>query len=189
VHADEFFGPHGISTAVSANGVDERLVAAATSGDGAAFSAQAEWHRRELQVHAYRMLGSLEDAQDAVQDGLLRTWRSRATYDGRATFRAWLYRITTNACLRILGRRPRRLVPYEAGPAAALGAVPNPPADLPWLQPNEAPRPRRDTSDVTLDLRKLLITIIVVWLVVSAAFIVLSFFGESEGSGTALRLL
>jgi hypothetical protein len=53
----------------------------------------------------------------------------------------------------------------------------------------EAPRPRRDTSDVTLDLRKLLITIIVVWLVVSAALIVLSFFGESEGSGTALRLL
>jgi RNA polymerase sigma-70 factor (ECF subfamily) len=120
---------------VSANGLDERLVAAATSGDGAAFAALAERHRRELQVHAYRMLGSLEDAQDAVQDGLLRAWRSRATYDGRATFRAWLYRITTNACLRILERRPRRLVPYEAGPAAPLGAVPQPPADLPWLQP------------------------------------------------------
>jgi len=120
---------------VSVNGLDERLVASATDGDRAAFSALAERHRRELQVHAYRMLGSLEDAQDAVQDALLRAWRSRATYDARSTFRAWLYRITTNACLRILERRPRRLVPYEAGPPATLGSSPQPPADLPWLQP------------------------------------------------------
>lgn len=116
-------------------GLDQQLIAAATSGDDAAFSALAERHRAELQVHAYRMLGSLEDAQDAVQDALLRAWRSRETYDGRSTFRAWLYRITTNACLRILERRPRRLMPYDAGPAAELGAHPLPPADLPWLQP------------------------------------------------------
>ena len=120
---------------MTATALDERLVAAATKGDPAAFSALAERHRRELQVHAYRMLGSLEDAQDAVQDALLRAWRSRATYDGRSTFRAWLYRITTNACLRILERRPRRLVPYETGPAAEVGARPEAPADLPWLQP------------------------------------------------------
>ena len=116
-------------------GLDQELIAAATSGDAAAFSALAERHRSELQVHAYRMLGSLEDAQDAVQDALLRSWRSRGTYDGRSTFRAWLYRITTNACLRILERRPPRLVPYEVGPAAEPGAPPLPPADLPWLQP------------------------------------------------------
>jgi RNA polymerase sigma-70 factor (ECF subfamily) len=115
--------------------LDQRLIAAATSGDAGAFSALVERHRAELQVHAYRMLGSLEDAQDAVQDALLRAWRSRATYDGRSTFRAWLYRITTNACLRILERRPRRLVAYDAGPAAEVGAPPQPPADLPWLQP------------------------------------------------------
>ena len=120
---------------MTANGLDEQLVAAAATGDRAAFSALSERHRRELQVHAYRMLGSLEDAQDAVQDALLRAWRSRATYDGRSTFRAWLYRITTNACLRMLERRPQRLVPYEAGPAAPLGGSPQPPADLPWLQP------------------------------------------------------
>jgi RNA polymerase sigma-70 factor, ECF subfamily len=132
---------------VSANGLDERLVTAATGGDRAAFSALAERHRRELQVHAYRMLGSLEDAQDAVQDTLLRAWRGRATYDGRSTFRAWLYRITTNACLRMLERRPQRIVPYEAGPAAVLGASPQPPSDLPWLQPypdrllDEGPEP------------------------------------------------
>ncbi len=116
-------------------GLDQRFIAAARSGDAAAFSALAERHRSELQVHAYRMLGSLEDAQDAVQDALLRAWRSRETYDGRSTFRAWLYRITTNACLRILERRPPRLTPYETGPAADVGARPQPPSDLPWLQP------------------------------------------------------
>ena len=128
-------------------GVDHHLIDAARKGDAAAFSALVEGHRAELQVHAYRMLGSLEDAQDAVQDALLRAWRSRETYDGRSTFRAWLYRITTNACLRILERRPRRLVPYEVGPASEIGARPLPPADLPWLQPypdvllDEGPEP------------------------------------------------
>jgi RNA polymerase sigma-70 factor, ECF subfamily len=132
---------------VTSIGFDQRLIAAATSGDAAAFSALVERHRAELQVHAYRMLGSLEDAQDAVQDALLRAWRSRETYDGRSTFRAWLYRITTNACLRILERRPRRVVPYEASPPAELGARPVPPSDLPWLQPypdvllDEGPEP------------------------------------------------
>jgi RNA polymerase sigma-70 factor, ECF subfamily len=120
---------------VTSFGLDQKLTAAATSGDAAAFSSLVERHRSELQVHAYRMLGSLEDAQDAVQDAFLRAWRSRETYDGRSTFRAWLYRITTNACLRILERRPRRLVPYEVGPAAEIGSRPQPPADLPWLQP------------------------------------------------------
>jgi RNA polymerase sigma-70 factor (ECF subfamily) len=93
------------------------------------------------------MLGSLEDAQDALQEAFLRAWKARATYGRQSTFRAWLYRITTNACLRILERRPRRLVPYDAGPAAELGARPQPPADLPWLQPypdlllDEGPQP------------------------------------------------
>jgi RNA polymerase sigma-70 factor, ECF subfamily len=114
---------------------EQQIVNAATARDKGAFTQLVERHRGELQVHAYRMLGSLEDAQDAVQDALLRAWRSRATYDGRSTFRAWLYRITTNACLRILERRPRRLVPYEVGPAAGVGARPDPPSDLPWLQP------------------------------------------------------
>jgi len=81
------------------------------------------------------MLGSLEDAQDALQEAFLRAWNGRATYRRQSTFRAWLYRITTNACLRILERRPRRLAPYDAGPAAELRARPLPPADLPWLQP------------------------------------------------------
>jgi RNA polymerase sigma-70 factor, ECF subfamily len=117
------------------NAMEEQIVSAAIAGDEAAFTQLVERHRGELQVHAYRMLGSLEDAQDALQETFLRAWTGRATYRGQSTFRAWLYRITTNACLRILERRPRRLVPYDAGPAAKLGARPQPPADLPWLQP------------------------------------------------------
>jgi RNA polymerase sigma-70 factor (ECF subfamily) len=114
---------------------DQRIVSAATAGDQAAFTELVERYRSELQVHAYRMLGSLEDAQDALQEAFLRAWSGRATYRGQATFRAWLYKITTNACLRILERRPRRVVPYEAVPAAEPGTRPVPPADLPWLQP------------------------------------------------------
>src|SRR5262245_7623749 len=93
------------------------------------------------------MLGSLEDAQDALQEASLRAWTGRATYRGESTFRAWLYRITTNACLRILERRPRRLVPYDAVPAAEPGTAPAAKADLPWLQPypdlllDESPEP------------------------------------------------
>jgi RNA polymerase sigma-70 factor (ECF subfamily) len=117
------------------NAIEEQIVSAAIAGDEAAFTQLVERYRGELQVHAYRMLGSLEDAQDALQEAFLRAWNGRGTYRRQSTFRAWLYRITTNACLRILERRPRRLVPYEAGPAAELGARPVPPADLPWLQP------------------------------------------------------
>jgi RNA polymerase sigma-70 factor, ECF subfamily len=117
------------------NALEETIVSAATAGDEAAFAQLVERYRGELQLHAYRMLGSLEDAQDALQEAFFRAWRGRATYRRESSFRAWLYRITTNACLRILERRPRRLVPYDAGPAAEPGSRPLPAADLPWLQP------------------------------------------------------
>jgi RNA polymerase sigma-70 factor, ECF subfamily len=85
------------------------------------FTALAERHRRELQVHCYRMLGSYEDAEDMVQETFLRAWRRRETYAARASFRAWLYRIATNACLDALDRRPR---------ARSTSGV-----EVPWLQP------------------------------------------------------
>lgn len=102
------------------------LVAAATAGDEAAFAQLTARHRRELQVHCYRMLGSFEEAEDMVQETFLRAWRKRETYAGRAPFRAWLYRIATNACLDRLDRAPRE-VPAEADPASAF--------EVPWLQP------------------------------------------------------
>jgi RNA polymerase sigma-70 factor (TIGR02960 family) len=94
-----------------------------TAADEAAFAARAEPHRRELHVHCYRMLGSFEGAEDAVQETLLRAWRRRATFAGGTLFRAWLYRIATNVCLDELRRRERRV--------PALESI----RDVPWLQP------------------------------------------------------
>ncbi|MEU0532888.1 RNA polymerase subunit sigma-70 [Amycolatopsis tolypomycina] len=85
-----------------------------------AFAGLAERHRRELHVHCYRMLGSFEDAEDTVQETFLRAWRRRETFAGRSTFRAWLYRIATNACLDLLAK---------CRPEPATGG------EVPWLQP------------------------------------------------------
>jgi RNA polymerase sigma-70 factor (ECF subfamily) len=115
---------------------DRVVVAAARAGDEAAFGGLAERYRPELRVHCYRMLGSLEESEDLVQETLLRAWRGRGTYQGRSTFRAWLYRIATNACLDFLERHPRR--PTQRSLASALGvSVPLPklPTEVPWLQP------------------------------------------------------
>jgi RNA polymerase sigma-70 factor, ECF subfamily len=94
-------------------------------------------HRRELQVHCYRMLGSLEESEDLVQETFLRAWRNRGSFraEGPSSFRAWLYKIATNACLDALRVRKRRLTPPEVAAAANPQAPPADPADLPWLQP------------------------------------------------------
>jgi len=88
--------------------------------DEPAFTGLAERHRRELHVHCYRMLGSFEDAEDTVQETFLRAWRRRETFEGRSTFRAWLYRIATNACLDLLAK---------VRPEPATGG------EVLWLQP------------------------------------------------------
>src|SRR5689334_11752726 len=91
--------------------------------DEQAFGARVEPHRRELHVHCYRLLGSFEDAEDLVQEAFLRAWRRRETYEGRASVRAWLYRIATNACLDALDKRPRR--PSASGEVAWLQPYPD----------------------------------------------------------------
>ena len=96
---------------------------AALVGDEAGFATLAERHRRELHVHCYRMLASFDEAEDAVQETMLRAWRGRDGFDGSSLGRAWLYRIATNVCLDLLRRRSRRLT-----------AVPSF-AEVPWLQP------------------------------------------------------
>ncbi|RJL22993.1 RNA polymerase subunit sigma-70 [Bailinhaonella thermotolerans] len=96
--------------------------------DEHAFGERIERHRRELRVHCYRMLGSFEEAEDLVQETFLRAWRARETFAGRSTFRAWLYRIATNACLDAAARRAPVLQPLPPGDASS-------PAEIPWLQP------------------------------------------------------
>jgi RNA polymerase sigma-70 factor (ECF subfamily) len=111
---------------------DQAVVAAAQAGDTTAFASLVERYRRELRVHCYRMLGSFEEAEDMVQETFLRAWRKRATYAGRSTFRAWLYRIATNACLDFLARHPRGPRGRSGGRAHDPGATP---AEISWLQP------------------------------------------------------
>jgi RNA polymerase sigma-70 factor (ECF subfamily) len=103
----------------------EATVAAVQAGDESTFGELLEPHRRELQVHCYRMLGSLDDSEDLVQETFLRAWRHRRTFEGRSSFRAWLYRIATNACLDARDRRPK-VAGQEGG---------QPLAEVPWLQP------------------------------------------------------
>jgi RNA polymerase sigma-70 factor (TIGR02960 family) len=88
-----------------------------------AFGALTERHRRELQVHCYRMLGSLDEAEDLTQETFLRAWRFRETYAGRASLRAWLYRIATNVCLDALDKRPR--TPTDTGEVLWLQPIPD----------------------------------------------------------------
>jgi RNA polymerase sigma-70 factor (ECF subfamily) len=100
------------------------------------FTALAEQHRRALQAHCYRMVGSPQEAEELTQEALLRAWRGRDTYAGRAPLRAWLYKIATNLCLDALARRPRRSLPMTRGAAATPDAPVPPELTEPiWLEP------------------------------------------------------
>jgi RNA polymerase sigma-70 factor (TIGR02960 family) len=123
-------------------------LAAAQAGDERAFAELVAGHRRELLVHCYRMLGSQEDAEDALQETLLAAWRGLPGFQQRSSLRAWLYRIATNCCLRLVGRRPQRMLSWDHGPARSpeedLGApVPGPV----WLEPWFADLPGTDDGD------------------------------------------
>lgn len=110
---------------------ESQLVERAQGGDRRAFDRLVEPYRRELHVHCYRMLGSLHDAEDLVQESLLRAWRGLRTFKGDGPIRAWLYKIATNTCLNHLRRRPRVVVPKDADAAGS----PPPTIEVFWLEP------------------------------------------------------
>ena len=110
----------------------EQLLARARAGDQAAFGELVEAYRRELQVHCYRILGSLQDAEDILQETLLAAWRGLGDFAGRASLRSWLYRIATNRCLNALrgrGRRPSSPEPIAEPPRPTRRGEPI------WLEP------------------------------------------------------
>jgi RNA polymerase sigma-70 factor (ECF subfamily) len=97
---------------------EDELLSAARGGDEGAFGQLVASHRRALHAHCYRMLGSVQDAEDALQETLFNAWRALPRFEGRSSLTSWLYRIATNACLKALERRPRRVLPIDYGPAA-----------------------------------------------------------------------
>jgi RNA polymerase sigma-70 factor, ECF subfamily len=104
--------------------------------DSASFQELIEPYRSELHAHCYRMLGSVHDAEDALQDALLRAWRALPQFEGRSSLRSWLYRIATNSCLRLIERRPGRVLPIEYGPQSDAHDDPAPPlAESVWIEP------------------------------------------------------
>jgi RNA polymerase sigma-70 factor (ECF subfamily) len=114
---------------------ERRLLEAASSGDEDAFGELVEPYRGELHAHCYRMLGSVHDADDALQEILLRSWRGLSGFDAERPLRPWLYRIATNACLDAIGKRPKRVLATERG-AATNGDTPGEPlVESIWIEP------------------------------------------------------
>jgi RNA polymerase sigma-70 factor, ECF subfamily len=117
--------------------VQEReLLETAREGDEAAYQRLIEPHRSELHAHCYRMLGSVHDAEDALQEALVRAWRGLSKFEGRSSLRSWLYRIATNTSLDAIERRPKRILPIDYGPPAdPHGGVGEPLVESVWIEP------------------------------------------------------
>ena len=116
--------------------LEAALLERAKDGDERAFSELFEPYRGELRAHCYRMLGSVQDAEDAVQNAMLRAWRSLAGFEGRSSVRSWLYSIATNTALDVTRHSSRRELPVGFGPSAAPSAVADTLVTDPvWLEP------------------------------------------------------
>jgi RNA polymerase sigma-70 factor (ECF subfamily) len=128
---------------------EQDLLTAARAGDEAAFGQLVGPYRSELSAHCYRMLGSIHDAEDALQDALLRAWRGLDRFEGRSSLRSWLYTIATNACLRAIERRPKRVLPIDYGPAATdpHGPLAGPLVESVWIDPYPSPDARYEQRE------------------------------------------
>ena len=115
---------------------EQELIDSARAGDEGAYNRLIEPHRAELRAHCYRMLGSAHDAEDALQEALLRAWRGLPRFEGRSSVRSWLYTIATNVCLRAIERRPKLVLPIDYGPAADPHDGPGQPIiESVWVEP------------------------------------------------------
>src|SRR6476659_8105965 len=115
---------------------ERELLEAARGGDEDAYGRLVEPHRGELHAHCYRMLGSVHDAEDALQEALLRAWRGLPRFEGRSSLRSWLYTIATNTCLNAIERRSKRVLPIDYGPAADPHTTPGEPlVESVWVEP------------------------------------------------------
>jgi RNA polymerase sigma-70 factor, ECF subfamily len=115
--------------------VDQELLETAQSGNESAYARLIEPHRAELHAHCYRMLGSVQDAEDALQEALLRAWKALPKFEGRSSLRSWLYRIATNTSLDAIQRRPKRILPIDYGPPADDAVVGEPLVESVWIEP------------------------------------------------------
>jgi RNA polymerase sigma-70 factor, ECF subfamily len=114
----------------------QQLLERAQQGDEGAYGRIVELHRGELHAHCYRMLGSVHDAEDAYQEAMLRAWRGLSRFDGRGSLRGWLYKICTNTCLDIIGKRPKRVLPVDYGPPTDPHTGPGAPiVESIWIEP------------------------------------------------------
>ncbi|MGO9881392.1 MAG: sigma-70 family RNA polymerase sigma factor [Solirubrobacteraceae bacterium] len=120
----------------SKRGHERQLLDAAREGDERSFAELVERYRGELHAHCYRMLGSVHDAEDALQETMLRAWRGLGRFEGRSSLRSWLYTIATNTCLNAIERRPKRVLPIDYGPACDPHLAPGDPlVESVWLEP------------------------------------------------------
>jgi RNA polymerase sigma-70 factor (ECF subfamily) len=125
-----------VSDEAAEAGHGDALLALAREGDEGAFRALVEGHRAGLHAHCYRMLASHHDAEDALQETLLRAWRALPGFEGRSSLRGWLYKIATNAALDVAKRRNRRELPVSFGPPVAAGAGPGAAlVETTWMEP------------------------------------------------------
>jgi RNA polymerase sigma-70 factor (ECF subfamily) len=124
------------TTSASASAREQELLERARQGDEQAFGSLIELHRGRLHAHCYRMLGSVHDAEDALQDAFLRAWRALPGFDGRSSLRSWLYKICTNTCLDVIGKRPKRVLPVDYGPPTDPHDGPGEPiVESVWIEP------------------------------------------------------
>jgi RNA polymerase sigma-70 factor (ECF subfamily) len=132
---------------------EEQLVAKAQLGDHTAFNELAGWHRQRTLLHCYRMLGSFHDAEDALQETLIKAWRNINRYEGRSSFATWLHRIATNTALNMIRKRPRVVLPegFSGGGARPITA------DIAWLEPYpdiHLPAPLSDQPDIRIEAKE-----------------------------------